>query len=261
MIYITKPKKIAIYINTYKKTASAIKAELGCDVLINGGLYDRGSFKPCCHLKKDGVVLASDQWSYWGYGWNTGADICMDSSVNIAKYRNYICCTTMLRNGKSEPMNYTAEQGGTRGRSAIGLKADNSVVLFCSRDYGTDRITPEALRTQMQSLGCVSAIMLDSGGSSQCIFPNGTISSSRKVHNYICLWESEPTEQPCPYSPPTRILSLFNRGDDVKWVQWMLNQHGGANLKVDGSFGSTTYVAMQKYAISKLKDDANVSRG
>ena len=30
--------------------------------------------------------------------------------------------------------------------------------------------------------------MLDGGASTQCIFPNGVVVGSRKVHNFICIW-------------------------------------------------------------------------
>ena len=64
MIYICKPKKVSIYINTARKSTAQVKAETGCTALINGGLFDMGTFKPVCHLKVDGKVLAKDQYKY-----------------------------------------------------------------------------------------------------------------------------------------------------------------------------------------------------
>lgn len=42
-----------------------------------------------------------------------------------------------------------------------------------------------------------------------------------------------------PYKEPTRELKKGQRGDDVKWLQWELNE-SGSKLTVDGSFGNKT---------------------
>ena len=47
---------------------------------------------------------------------------------------------------------------------------------------------PERLQQYCLINGWKDAIMLDSGGSSQCITPEGKITSTRKVHNVLCFW-------------------------------------------------------------------------
>ena len=57
MFYTCKPKKVSIYINSStKKNNAQVKAETGCDAVINGGLFD-GAFRPVCHLKANGRVF------------------------------------------------------------------------------------------------------------------------------------------------------------------------------------------------------------
>lgn len=194
MNYVCKPAKIQIYVNTARKTMAQIKKELGCDIIINGGIYNMSTFQPCCWLKVNGQLLAHDQYSYWGYGWND-AKLTMDSSVNIAKYQNYIACAAMLRDGHDEEMYLDAAMGGRRGRTAIGLRGDGSVVTWCTAD-GAYALTPEQLREEMRKLGCVSAMMLDGGGSCQCVMPTGQITSSRIVQNFLCIWIDKTPEKP-----------------------------------------------------------------
>lgn len=246
MYYICKPTKIKIYINSARKTAAQIRQETGCDALINGGLYD-GSFHPCCWLRVDGQNLSSETWSDWGYGWDDGADIKMDTSNCESYYRNFISCVSLISPGV---LSYPKALGGVRGRSAIGLTQDNRLILFCTKDGTGDAMSPEILRARILQLGAVSALMLDSGGSSQCIFPNGKVVSSRKVHNYICVWVEKRPEQSnpqCPYAEPThnvgRWCFLASR-DENRWVQWQLNRHG-ANLDVDGAFGKLSDAALR----------------
>jgi N-acetylmuramoyl-L-alanine amidase len=185
MICTCKPRKILIYINTARKTIAQVKAETGCDSIINGGLFD-GAFRPVCHLKANGTVYAKDQYTYWGYGWNDN-DIKMISDYSA--YKNYICCVDMVRNGQAEKMYYNADMGGARQRTAIGLFADGRMWIYCDKTGKT----PEQLQQIALSAGLESAIMLDGGGSTQGIFPGGTVTSSRIVHNFICVWaDSEP---------------------------------------------------------------------
>lgn len=55
----------------------------------------------------------------------------------------------------------------------------------------------------------------------------------------------------CPYSEPTNTLKKGSNGTGVKWLQWHLNKVNGANLAIDGSFGSATKAAVKKYQKSK----------
>jgi len=209
MYYVCKPKRISIYVNTGRKAMSVIQKELGCDVIINGGIYNMSTFVPYCWLKADGKLLASDHYTYFGYGWNA-YNMVMDSSVNIGRYSNFIACVALLKDGQKLDLIYDTAMGGRRGRSAIGVRADGNVVVWCTQD-GAYALTPEQLQEEMQNLGCVSALMLDGGGSSQCIMPNGSISSSRIVQNFICIWTAKEEQVPtcsygtkaeCQYRPP-----------------------------------------------------------
>ena len=91
----------------------------------------------------------------------------------------------MVRDGKPVTMFYNADMGGKRPRSAIGVFPDGRVWLYAS----SAKITPEELQQIALKAGVKHAIMLDGGGSVQCDFPAGEISSARRVHNFICVWE------------------------------------------------------------------------
>lgn len=49
-----------------------------------------------------------------------------------------------------------------------------------------------------------------------------------------------------PYAEPTNTLKKGSKGNGVKWLQWELNE-SGANLTVDGDFGSKTLTALKAY--------------
>lgn len=158
--------------------------------LLNGGMWNRDG-SACPHLKVNGSKASKDPQPYWdayGYAWNN-TDIHLESSATaLSKFNNFISCTCLIGpNGPvSSPSYDKAGQGGSRGRTAVGLTAD-SLILYCSQD-GTDAKTPEKLRDELNSLGCKTAIMLDSGGSSMCNFNGTTLTGDgRKVHNWIVV--------------------------------------------------------------------------
>lgn len=266
MYYVCKPTKIQIYVNSNWKTMTEIQKELGCDVLINGGLFD-GSFKPCCWLRVDGQTLHDENWSDWGYGWDSNT-FTMDTSVNLNRYKNFITCVALVREGTPiNPLIYSKALGGRRGRTALGVRKDGSVIVYCTQDGGAYSSTPEELRDELYSLGATTALMLDGGQSSRCILPTGNIPSNKNrpyVANYIAIW-TKPIAAPlnpvnnnpqCPYKEPMHTVGrwcFFYTKDEARWVQWMLNQNG-YNLDIDGSFGKLSDAALRKYQVSQNLD-------
>lgn len=237
MEYTFKPEKIAIYVGNCAKSLSQVKAETGADIVINGGLYN-ADLTACCHLKVDGKVLAKDQWTYFGYGWND-KDIAL--VVDYKNYKNYICCVCLIQAGKSQELIYPADLRWARPRTAMGLFPDGRVWVYAS----SSPKTPEQLQDYALKLGLDSALMMDGGSSSQGYCPSGSLYSSRKVHNYICFWLKEP----CPFREPVTYLAKGSQGEGVKWLQWMLNKHG-ASLDVDGKFGGLTRAAVVTFQMN-----------
>ena len=180
-------QKIQIYVNTAKRSLSAIQAETGADYIINGTLYNMVTFKPNCHLRVDGRTICTPAYDVAGYAWNDGPDISIDTLPDPTQ-RNYIACTPLMLDGKPiANLTYDPGQGGKRGRTAIGIKEDR-LALYCTRDGGTMTRTPEALRDDLAAAGWESAVMLDGGGSSQCWFRGQTIKSTRAVHDLILVY-------------------------------------------------------------------------
>lgn len=255
MYYICKPSKVQIYINTKYKTPqgnirnaadvlSQIKQDTGCDIVLNGGLYDMTKWQPVCHLRANNIQYAADQYQYMGYGWDT-SNLTFMSSNNEQTVRNYICCVALIQDGKPiQDLIYDSSLGGARGRTAIGTNSNGDIIVYCVKDGTSEVLTPEKLRDKLYQFGCKDALMLDGGGSSQCILPIGSITSTRIVENYICIWIQK--ENKCPYPEPTINIKLGSIGTGAKWVQWYLNANG-ANLKIDGAFGSASVKALKEF--------------
>ena len=72
----------------------------------------------------------------------------------------------------------------------------SSLLLYCTNSA----MTPEQLCDELEDIGCSSAMMLDSGGSTQCDFNGQIIQAERKVHNWICVWVKGEADQTPPES-------------------------------------------------------------
>lgn len=154
------------------------------DYIMNAGFYSMTTGKPVGHLKAAGKVYAKETWNCFGITWDKGDDIRM-TVIPDKGGANYISGTELLTPGlkSGAKLHYPAEQGGTRPRTALALDGE-SLILYCANTPNT----PGGVRDELASAGAVSAIMLDSGGSTQCDFQGKKISSSRRVNNYIAVW-------------------------------------------------------------------------
>ena len=187
-------ERLAIVVTDCRKTLAQVKAETNADYILNGGMWNADG-SPCRGLKVDGNLLSDTPWGdLAGYGWDAPQDI--RQTTDWTSCGNYICTSPLIVEGKRlAKLPYDSAQGGARPRSAMGI-VGSSLLLYCT----DSNITPEQLCSDLEDRGCSSAMMLDSGGSSQCNFSGKTIRASRLVHNWICVWVRGEANQTPPES-------------------------------------------------------------
>ena len=212
-IPLSKIERIQLFVNNERMSLAAIKSISGADYAINGALYNMSTWWPVMHFRVDGITLSSDAYNYYGYGWNE-KDISVVQSADKNSVRNFICGVELVRDGRLCDLYYDAAVGGVRGRSAIGLTKDGDLILYCVGDSQTGKCTPEELRSEMLSIGAKSAVMIDGGGSAQCIFPDGSVSANRIVQNVILVYLKPQDEKPKPKEEekPTDYLVCLDPG-------------------------------------------------
>lgn len=248
MLLKVKPKKLQIYTANGKLTCAQVRQKTGCDICINGTLYNMSNYETVCDVKIDGKIMSNDEYTYVGYGWKNGdarATVALSSEMN--KWDNFISCVMMIKDGASQEMYYSYALNGKRGRTAFGYDKDGNMIIYVSKDGTSDACNPKQLQDKMLSYGCVDAIMLDGGGSSQIDCDEGKVTTSRKVANYICIWVEDNGKEKCPYTEPTTNVKMNTRGSGAKWVQWFLNKVDNAGLAVDGIFGKLSVAALKKF--------------
>lgn len=291
MIYKIKKeniRKIALFDNQNKKySLSKIKSLTGCTTIINCSLFNMANLKPVTHVKIDGIVKTSDQYKYWGYGFNTNSkELKIMNDYNL--YDNYFTCVCIVKDGQKTSLStVNTDLKGNRGRTGVGTMDNGDIIIYCSKDGSNDIKTPEKLQEMFYNLGVKDALMLDSGGSSQGSFynynPGDNIVSTRIVSNLLLIWEKdfgevidendisvkepEINEKPNE-SEENKMIDMPDLTNGNMWlpnyeepkeilktgskgdsVKWLqtILQRLGFLLEVDGSYGADTLNAVIKF--------------
>ena len=206
IITIPRYDKVEMLVNNPpRKTLNQIKAASDATHIINGVFFSTGTLALFDNLKVDGKVIIDNRGrTHWGYGWsNPGTfDIFTDPTANIDNF--FLTQFPIIRSGQLVNMQQYTQFGGSRGRSAIGVRSDGALVLYCSADGTHGAITMATLQRRMVDAGCVSALNLDGGGSSQLRSPKLNISTTRIVPHFILVWET-----------PANAVWIFLNGERV----------------------------------------------
>ena len=244
MIYEFTPMEMGIYVNSKKKSITAIQKELNCDVLCNLNLFN-GDWTGACYTRADGRIVGSDGFNYFGFGFDRTDRTLMRGWSDKDKHRNFFGCWDILVSGNPTDGAIPAWTNGLRRRTVIGTLSDGKVFVYAN----TSAETIAALRNNLTKLGAVEAVVLDGGGSTQLICPTGTVVSSDKTPRAVhTLFYANTTEKKpvCPYNEPASNIRSGSIGSGAKWVQWQLNRFG-YGLTVDGIIGTKSVNAIKDF--------------
>ena len=245
LFYKFSPAEMGIYVNRNKKTITQIKAELGCDIVCNLNLYNR-NWTGACYTRADGKVVGSDGYGYFGFGFDRNDEGFSRAWSGQDHHSNFFGCWDLIVSGELTEQDPPAWTNGYRRRTVLGMCADGKIFLYCNAIAET----VAQLAGFLIAHGVTEAIVLDGGGSTQCITPQGTVVSSdatpRRVHTLF--WANLTRKPvPCPFAEPTVNVRWGSIGNAAKWVQWQLNRKGGYGLAVDGIFLSKSAAALKDF--------------
>lgn len=179
--------KVAIHVNAARQSMSQIKKSLGCQYILNGGLFNMNTLQPINQLVVDGKTLSKNGNPY-GYAIN-GTKLTFSYENNVKAPSFLGAYPVLVRNGKALNEKVPTGLGGYAHRSCIGVTKSGDIVLLCDiTNRSLSGVTAELVKAD-----CDTAINLDGGGSSQCIFDDKMYLSNRVVHNYICIWTQSVT--------------------------------------------------------------------
>lgn len=209
MVDIFDCAKAQIYHNTGKLTPAQIKAKTGCTHIINGYLFN-GKFRPVGWTVIDGKVISRDKYQDWGVA------IGNDGKPQMLTDRggSFLSGVPLLKAGAKLRRNLTPDVARSAARTAVGWMPNGKVCLWCDKTS----LTRNQLQDKLLGLGVVDALMLDGGGSTQGIFPKGTVFSTRKVPTLLLFWQAETAKAEDPaiaWGKAHGLLTDANAGETV----------------------------------------------
>lgn len=194
-----------IFHNPKKLTPAQIQQQTGCTHIINGYLFNT-SFKPVGWTVIDGKVISSDQYRDWGVEIGDNGKPVMGTD----RGGSFLSGIPILKGGAKLYRSLTADVARSAARTAVGWLPNGKVVLWCDKTA----MNRETLQNKLLGLGVENALMLDGGGSTQGIFPGGTVTSTRKVPTLLLFWERDP--EPEGGEPMVEINAYSKKNDGSK---------------------------------------------
>lgn len=245
MFYKFTPAEMGIYLNRNKRTIEQIKKELNADIVCNLNLFNR-DWSGACYTRADGAVVGSDGYGYFGFAFDRNDKVLQRAWSAVDNHANFFGCWDLIVSGEVTTNETPSWTSGYRRRTVIGMCADGKIFIYCN----TQVETVSALADFLVAHGATEAIVLDGGGSTQAITPEGVVVSSdptpRRVHTLF--WANLTRKPvPCPFAEPTVNVRWGSFGNAAKWVQWQLNRKGRYGLAVDGIFLSKSVTALKDF--------------
>lgn len=220
-----------------------------CNASLYGGISNahRPTGAPVGTIFENGVCV-NNQGNGYGFGIDNGKIVF--GKPWDRKWQDYLTgYTTCVIDGKYVPPTFTDRYvfDCNLARIAIAKMRDGRVCIITD-----DYVTLKQFASNAIANGVDTLVNLDGGGSRHLVYNGRTIYSSPRVpYNAIAFFNgvapAKPDMNKCPYPEPTRNLILWSRGEDVKWLQWHLNERGFRSGVIDGIFGGNTWNALYRY--------------
>ena len=165
---------------------SEVKKRVGCDCIFNGGIYTFADRSIDSQVRIDGKNYG--KYTTFGFAIDNKNNVYWDSGLTNKTAPHFIGeYGILIENGKIVNTLQDSNRNTVTKRTALGINASGDVIVMLST--GTECCNLYTLCERMKKLGCVYAINLDGGGSTQGIFEDGTqYLSGREVVWYVGIW-------------------------------------------------------------------------
>lgn len=166
------------------------------------------------------------------------------------------CSSTLLDERLVELLQKLREKLGTavnvnsgyrcrRHNAAVGGTAASNHVKGKAADIIVPGVEPAEVAKAAESVG-FKGIILYTKKKFVHVAVRDTKSFRKNTGARIVDVQTFGGSEPCPYAEPASAVRFGDKGESVRWVQWMLRRSGGS-LEVDGSFGSKTRTAVRQF--------------
>ena len=196
----------------------------------NASLYDFNTRIPIGTIIEQGKLVHNDGN---GYGFGTIDSVLSFGTPWEKPWDDYLTgYNAPIQNGVYVPPAFRDDYvfGSKNARIGIGMKGDHIGIVV------DDNVTLKHFSDNAIANGITTLVNLDGGGSRHLYYNGKTIyKSPRTPYNAVAFFKDGYYSVPLEFPEPVRNLWFGCTGDDVKWVQQKLTEHGFP-CSVDGKY-------------------------
>ena len=195
-------------------------------------------------LKKDGNVRLSANFAVREFRCNDGSDaIKIDSNLPflLQQIRDHFNAPVHINSAYRTPK-YNAKVGGVSNSYHVkGMAAD--IVI--------DGVKSKEVAQYAETIGCGGIGWYEARNFTHIDTRSGCVRWKNSGSNVVKTFGAAvaPVPKPsskCPYTEPAKTIQFGAKGNNVKWLQWHLNQLG-EKLIIDGNFGVLVKAAVLRF--------------
>lgn len=188
-----------------------------------------------------------------------GAAVKLTENFRLAEFhcKGKNCCSSTLVDEKlTELLQKLRDKLGTaininsgyrcrRHNAAVGGDAASNHVKGKAADIIVPGVAPEEVAKAAESVG-FKGIILYTKKKFVHVAVRDTKSFRKNTGSKVVNVTTFGGSEPCPYAEPEKAVRYGDKGEGVRWVQWMLSKCG-YSLKIDGSCGPETRAAIRAF--------------
>ena len=195
-------------------------------------------------LKKSGSTKLSEHFSVKEFACSDGSDeIRIDPNLvkYLEKIRAHFGKPVRITSGYRSPA-YNAKVGGAfHSYHLRGMAAD--IVI--------SGVSSKLVAQYAETVGCGGVGWYEARNFTHIDTRSGNVRWKDSGSNVVKTFGAAVTPAPkpsskCPYSEPAKTIRFGAKGNNVKWLQWHLNQLG-EKLTIDGDFGVLVKAAVLRF--------------
>lgn len=195
-------------------------------------------------MKRDGNIKLSVNFTLKEMQSHDGADeVKVDSALidYLQQIRDHFGKSVRITSGYRSPT-YNAKVGGVKNSYHMkGMAAD--IVI--------DGVKSKEVAQYAETIGCGGIGWYEARNFTHIDTRSGCVRWKDSGSNVVKTFGAAvaPVPKPsskCPYTEPAKTIQFGAKGNNVKWLQWHLNQLG-EKLTIDGDFGVLVKAAVLRF--------------
>lgn len=207
-------------------------------------------------LKKSGNIHLSPHFTVKEFA-------CHDGSDTVLIDDRLVTLLEKIRDRFGKPIHINSAYRTAKYNAKIGGVSNSYHVKGMAADIVIDGVKSKEVAQYAEKIGCGGIGWYEAKNFTHIDTRSGCVRWKDSGSNVVKTFGAAvaPVPKPsskCPYTEPAKTIRFGAKGNNVKWLQWYLNQCG-AKLKIDGSFGPATKTAVLAFQKkNKLTQDGIV---